>query len=142
MLKKIIIYSTFVGLAFFLINYLFHFFEQRQLKQFSNPLFYEKLSPVSDIELETYLTPKTYTYISVGGKKVVRKCTMIDNQQMQITLRCIFFNDLIGDMQTNDHMFVLSNCDEQKYDEYCYGGKWLVTHHILGSGTSTLVIKE
>lgn len=108
--------------------------------KFVNPLFSEKLSPISRGSRPTFLTPTSLTYLDIYDKAVVRKCELLENTPMFITMRCSFYNNLINRIQTYEVRYVLKGCNSQK--EFCFGGKWFVLENEEGSGIGTFVIKD
>ena len=117
-------------------------------EKFVNPLFYERLVPISRGGRETFLTPTRLKYSNtlvyqdddphVDGWSI-EECEMLENEQDHIVLKCSFYNDLIDRVQTDIHTFRLDPCTEKR--DYCYESKWFVYENIDDSSLTTYVIR-
>ena len=115
-------------------------FNLNKEEKFVNPVFYEKLSPVSKNTRPTFLTPTSVTTIDLYGKEDVGRCKMLENTPMFVTLDCTFYVEETKETYSHIVRYVLKGCNEQK--EYCFGGKWFVLENESGSAFGTFVIDK
>ena len=117
-------------------------------EKFVNPLFYERLVPISRGGRETFLTPTRLKYSNTlvyrsddphADGWSIEECEMLENEQDHIVLKCSFYNDLIDRVQTDLHTFRLEPCIEER--EYCFESKWVVYEKVEGSRLTTSVIR-
>ena len=108
--------------------------------KFVNPLFYKKLSPVSKNARTTFLTPTSLTYLDLYGKEIVKKCKMLENTPMFVTLKCSFHDEETKETYGLVIRYVLQGCDEKK--EFCFDGEWFVLENESGSRIGTFVIDK
>ncbi len=77
-----------------------------QEQKFVNPMFYEKLDPVSSISWTTYLTPTKMRKIRAGYEKTY-DCELLENTQDKVSLKCTWYNDLSEQYTTDIYTFIL-----------------------------------
>lgn len=91
-----------------------------QEQKFVNPLFYEKLEPVSGRSWVTYLTPTQFKKSNARYDKV-GTCELLENTQDKISLKCTWYNDISESNVTYIYIYTISECEERNriYGRWC-----------------------
>ena len=107
-------------------------------KTFANPLFYETLSPISQKENTTLLTPtsiKLFDENKIYPHYHYEKCKLVENNPMFITMECEGHNNFLKQTQKETLRYSIQYCS----NDYCYGGNWYVYLKKDGSRSTYII---
>ncbi len=117
-------------------------------ERFVNPIFYNKLAPLSMNERVTYLTPTQYKYSnSLPNEQddthpygwTIEECKMLENEQNYIKLSCSYYDIFDKKMVTHVYTFKIDHCWMPEENKEC---KKFVIYLLTNASISAFVVEK
>ncbi len=117
-------------------------------ERFVNPMFYNKLAPLSNGERVTYLTPTQHKYSNSlsyedgdihGDGWTIEECKMLENEQDHIKLSCSYYDIFDKKMVTKVYTYSIEECWMPEEGKEC---KKFVVYRVGHASISTFIVEK